>query len=293
VLAEGAIIPNYDKVDVRQEVQRDLAQIKRGGFNMVRTVLWFTQDKIIAPWGQLHAPLNAADAQRILEFGRDVRSAGFEKWLIVTNPGIRNNPACRIKVWGDCYEPSREAANFDFIRAVHELLAPLGTGKFRIEYDLSGELCPSQWLTPLANANIKTYVTDLIRWYSTEVSKTDFHISCGGLASDRTALLLSIFDGAGVKPNEIDIHLYDTDPNVIAKKVLPAAPMARQRHIPLVIGEMQYENPAEVSAIRALAARYGICFSEIIEWPLRGQSMCQINVQPPFSSQLLQSIVPP
>jgi hypothetical protein len=293
VMAQGAIIPNYDRPNVRPEVRADLAQIRQAGFSMIRTVLWFTQDRIIAPWGQLRAPLGEDDARRIKDFGDDIRLAGFKKWLIVTNPGIRNSPLCKIKNWGDCYDPTREATNFSFIRSVHDLLAPLQTAGFHLEYDLSGELCPSRWLPPTADAQIEAYLTHLIQWYSKDVSRSDFHISCGGLSDDRTALLLQVFDKAGVRPNAIDVHFYDTDPSVIERKLVPAAMMARQRGLPLDIGEMQYENLDQASAIHSLASRYNICFSELIEWPLRGHSMCQINVAPPFSSRILQSIAAP
>src|SRR5690242_6072189 len=90
VMAEGAIIPQYDSRDVQERVRRDLAQIKSAGFTMIRTVLWFTQDRIIAPWGQLSAPLSADDARKIKLYGQDIQGAGFRSWLIVFGPGIRN-----------------------------------------------------------------------------------------------------------------------------------------------------------------------------------------------------------
>lgn len=69
VLAEGAIIPQYDNPQVRATVERDLQQIHAAGFGLIRTVLWFTQDRIIAPWGQMPAPLQTSDADKIFQYG--------------------------------------------------------------------------------------------------------------------------------------------------------------------------------------------------------------------------------
>jgi hypothetical protein len=292
VLAEGAIIPNYDNQAVRERVRGQLAAMRVAGVNMIRTVLWYTQDRIIAPWGQLSVPLRSEDAKRLEAFGEDIRVAGFEHWLLAFSPGNRNNPACAIKTWGDCYDASREAASFDFIRSVHEALKPLGGPGFKLEYDLASERCPSRWLPDQANQNITTYLTHLLQWYSKNLSSTDFHVACGGLAEDRMAALLAIYDAAGVKPNAIDIHFYDTDPAKIEPKLVPAARMARERGVPLIIGEMLYENPLQIEAISSIAAQNDICPAQIIEWPLRSKSLCQMNVQPPFSPELLRSKIP-
>lgn len=285
----GAIIPQYDKPEVRDIVRGQLAQMRANGVDIIRTVLWFTQDRIPVEWGQLKAPLSPADAARIKAFGEDIRAAGFRSWLLVTVPGVGNGPICRKQTWGDCFDASRQQTNFGFIRSVHDLLAPLGRPNFKLEYDISGELCPSRYLGPLANKNIASYLTELLRWYSTEVSATDFRISCGGLSDDRMAGLLQIYDAAGVKPNVVDLHFYDTTAAAIAPKLLPAARMARERHVPFVIGELLYEDPDQLAAIASLAKTNNICPSAIIEWPLRGRNMCQFDVSPPYDPRLARS----
>lgn len=289
VMAEGAIIPQYDNPQVRATVQQDLRQIHNSGFGLIRTVLWFTQDRIIAPWGQMPAPLEQTDADKIFQFGADIKAAGFSKWMVVFSPGVKNSPVCKIHQWGDCWDADRTEVNIKFIEDTYQKIKSLASTTFKIEYDLSGEMCPSRYLPSSTNEQIENYVGALIKSFHHMAPEAAIHVSCGGFGDDRAALMLALFKREGIRPNAVDIHFYDTDPSMIEKKLLPAAVLAKQNNLALEIGEMQYENPQQAAVIGKLAKQHKICFSELVQWPRTGFTKCQMNVAPPFSNQVIEN----
>jgi hypothetical protein len=289
VMAEGSIIAQYDAPAVRETVRDDLAQTKSAGFDLIRTVIWFTEDRINVPWGQIKAPLNSLDAQNIAQYGADIKAAGFQRWMVVLGPGVRSSPVCKIRTWGDCWLPQRTDPDIAFVEAVYRDIHSLAGPNFEIEYDLSGELCPSQYLSSSTNQNIDSYLSKLIVSFRKIAPDAPIHVSCGGFSDDRAEKVLMLFKTLGIAPNAIDIHLYDVDAAMIRRKLLPAAELAKEYDIPLEIGEMQYENDRQAKVIGELARQYSINFSELIQWPRTGLTKCQINVNPPFSDRVIES----
>ncbi|MCI0557552.1 MAG: hypothetical protein MN733_03580, partial [Nitrososphaera sp.] len=224
------IVKHYDDQALRQRVQSLLTKMAADGARVMRTIVWFrhAEDAEMAvrpkdPLGLLVATdgkLREKEVSNIVNFVSDAQAAGYRRFFVVVGPQGTSNPKCRKgTVWGGCYNEGFLEHSWSVISQVVTALHTPQLSKIEVIVDLSSENCADSRSKIPVYRNMSNYTQYMLTRYRDKFGDQKFIESCGTGSEDVVFPALSsqenLFRELGVRPASVDVHIYETDQEMI------------------------------------------------------------------------------
>ncbi|WP_422002580.1 hypothetical protein [Reyranella sp.] len=277
----GAFLPRYDQPGVRERVRKDLADMRRSGFQEIRTLVWFGRIREgDGDWFDVADPGRAA--RLIRQYQNDVAAAGFTGSLLGFSPQGTSSPICRRGEWGECFDPLSITASGDFVLAVRDALG--ATPPVPLRLDLGPEYCPPD-KPLLVHKTLQTYVAAIVGRYTRAYPNDRTSISCSirrFVVTGAQAETDRLYAGKG--PSFYLIHAYartDFDTPKEIRRVLAERP---NKDIPFVIGENSYDNREHLQQLLQAFSDAQVPLQAVFFWPLHdAMTTCHMDTAPPYT----------
>jgi hypothetical protein len=276
----------YEDLQIRSTVRRQLDQMRRSGFQAIRTLVWFGKSTEGA--GRSSSNMFAIDAPEVAArnvalFADDVRQAGFSRLYLAFGPQGTSAPACRRQQWGDCFDGGSIAESVNFITRVRQALGPSVASMVYVDLQNEGGL--THFHPDAARSNMARYLSALVGAYLRQFPEDRTTVSVQQRnATERIAAVSHVYEQYRRRPAFLEFHIYDVRPAELnpVTAVLRSLP----QRFPVVVGEFPYGDAA---AVEALESQIGPQLTQessnlpILFWPLRNPSgACGIDTAPPY-----------
>ncbi len=277
----GAFLPRYDQAGVRDRVRFALAEMRKSGFQQIRTLVWFGRIKEgDGDWFDVADPARAA--RLIRQFQEDVAESGFEEAMLGFSPQGTSSPLCRRSEWGECFDPTSIDASVAFVTTVRTALGD--TPPVPLRYDLGPEYCPPD-KPLLLRKTLQTYVAAIVGRYTSAFPQDRTSISCSirrFAVQGAQAEVDRLYAGRG--PSFYLLHAYrrtDFDTPREIKRVLAERP---NKAIPFVIGENNYGNREHLDELLHAFTAAKVPLDAVYFWPLHdAMTTCHMDTAPPYT----------
>lgn len=298
------IIKHYQDPGVRSHVRSMLATMASQGAKIIRTIVWYrhTEDEAMSrrpndPLGLLIASagkLPDKHVNNLFDYVSDAKSMGYTRFIVVLSAQGRSNPKCKRLEWGDCYTDEYLGLTWSVTsQVVRALRNPVLSG-IDVIFDISPEACFPPVPKLLVDKNLEAYSRFMIQNYRDSFGDKKFISSCGVGNVDRAmqglAGQVALYKELKVQPGAIDLHVYDTDAAKVKNLLIKADQLAHELRVPLDIAETYYDHPNIFGTISALLSSNALgTLREILVFPRKNKSACQIGVSPPYSIERVDS----
>ncbi len=292
-LSDYGIIRNYNKPGVRAKVQQQLATMRAGGADDMRTILWFMHDPGTNTWGPVPSAgghLIEPYRTNLINYVTDVRMAGYQRLTLaydVFGPYSPRNVN---------YVRSNITEDWNFMRDTRNLVKQNGPAD--THFDLLNESTNLAGLSSAYWPKLHDYLVQIWQLYSNEFGQADATYSFIG--SDLSSYdqyhwldnLLTVFrDSGSGYPKWFEIHTGYRGAVAATRGLNQAEQILRQAGLnqPLIIGETAYNDPAVTTAIEQYVNNTGRQVLEVNEWPNKVlTSGCNaMSESPPYSMNAL------
>ena len=287
---EGGVLANYHDVSVRERVVAQLRNMRAAGLESLRMLVWHMTDTGHHRWGVVASRggrLSDRDRRNLRTFLEDVRQARFVRVTLAFSPQWSNSPL------RDQWEEGKLEENRSFISDVRTLALQAELPEVR--FDLLNEGGPSAHLPRERFDRLREYDRLLWSWYVDEFGPWDATISSIGATDprdrgDRLGNLVDALRETGrALPTWFDVHLNTTaDGARLGLLAADAALTARGLDLPLVVGEVTYDDPGVASALSEVWSTTGRAVDEVTQWYRRAGSEC--NVPPPYDGDAYERL---
>ncbi|MGH8468115.1 MAG: hypothetical protein ACREVY_03690 [Gammaproteobacteria bacterium] len=293
------IVRHYDDPALRGRVQSLLRKMATDGARAMRTIVWFrhAEDAEMAarpkdPLGLLIATdgkLDSNEVSNIVNYVSDARDLGYRRFFVVVGPQGTSNPKCRKGgVWGACYNERFLQQSWSVISQVVTALHTPQLSKIEVIVDLSSENCADSLSKMPVYRNMTNYTRYMLARYRERFDDHQFIASCG-TGSEKVifptlASQENLFRELGMRPASVDVHIYETDQRIIRQLLITANATARRLGVPLDILETYYDHPNIFRIVSDMkSANQLASLRDILVWPRRVRSACQIDVRAPYA----------
>jgi hypothetical protein len=296
------ILPQYHDATVRATVRAQLRAMHASGFTTLRVLVFhdhttdaYESDSFTSTDGHI-AP---ADADKLRGFVTDVASAGFSTLEIVPSFVSENDLYCRVRAWGDCFDPRRTGENWRFIKETADTVTA-AAGPLALRFDLANEAAPDPRMPPRALRQAKTYLTTIAGKFEAEfgddwlISAARSNNAAATETADRLELLVKDLASAGLHPRYLELHTYSDDGNDLVESLNDMQALAQRIDAGIVLGELRYHSAVQASAIAGwLAKTPDSRLIDVIQWPEYDPSnVCAIDPAPPYTPGLMRDLNP-
>lgn len=289
------IIANFRNADIRAKTQSLLAAMRSAGAEVVRSLIWIVnaEDPSSAALNDQLGMLRARGGKlppdtlsNIVKYVTAVRDAGFKRFYLVIAPRAHAGPKCKVRRWGDCFDPSTLPLTWSEVSQVVNSVKPLDTSNFHVYYDIGLEMCYGSRAVSPSAVQLEQYVRYMLTAWQQSFHNSDSFISCSAATVGRIARvsesvprLVSLYREIGVTPAVIDIHVYSVNPDDIAAKLSIGDSGAQALNVPLTVLETSYDNHPlfdQIGQVRSPPIR------DVVLWPKQAGGTCAFDsVLPP------------
>jgi hypothetical protein len=135
--------------------------------------------------------------------------------------------------------------------------------------------------------NVNAFTRYMVSHYRDKFGDHQFIASCGTGSQERVlgelAAQVSLFRDLGVRPASLDIHMYETDPEVLRNILLSADATARRLGVPLDVLETYYDHVSLFKiASDLMSANQLPSLRDLVVWPRKMTSECSMDVRAPY-----------
>jgi len=297
------VVKHYDDPALRQRVESLLNRMATEGAKAARTIVWFrhANEEVMANRPADHLGMLVAtngklpmeEVTNIVNYVSDAQAAGYSRFFVVVGPQGTSNPKCRKGTeWGGCYNEEFLGRTWSVIEQVATALHSPKLSKIEAIIDLSSENCAEANTNKLVYLNKLNFTRYMITRYRDKFGDHRFIASCGpgtekvifpALTSQE-----SLFRELGVRPASVDIHIYETDPEMTRRFLLTADATARRLGVPLDILETYYDNTDILRLVSDLKSKNLLpSLRDLLVFPKKFGSSCHIDVPAPYDMKLL------
>lgn len=283
-IAGRGFLRRYAEPGIRDAVRRELSALREQGVDAVRHNVWFIGGN--RPPRDVFATGDASPAAAHAgQFAQDLHAAGIGTLLLAFSPVGDAAPACRKGDWGDCFRRDGTDPALAFQSQVAAAAgAAMGPG---LLVDPFNEGVPSLALKPPVREAMLGFLMAGLRSAATLQPTPRLVVSTqANRAQERLGLLEQALDGAGLRPDALDIHIYrgrGQGPDDATLGRFRAWTTGRE--IALVVGELQADVTL-MRRVRAVLTR-GDAHDPAgyFPWPLaKAETGCHVDID---TSQLL------
>ncbi len=287
-IQETGILLSYHEPGVREIVREQLADMRQGGVETLRLILWHMDDIGTNRWGVVPSAggkINEPYRTNLIDFLEDVREARYLRLTVALAPMGHNMPE----------DPRNSDAlleqNWLVIADTRELVKAHGPPDTHI--DLMNEGAPAESMSDEAFQRRHDYLVTVYDRYVDSYGRDDVTISAirpDRLRNDTTGRrlenLIDLMEASGERPPAFfEIHIeYSNEGALYGLELADEILDEREFDQPLIIGETAY-NDSDVAAAIETFQESGPdrVILEVIQWPKRAESDCKdISEGPPY-----------
>ena len=309
--ATDNIVQSYADPKVRAGVKSDITQMVGQGATAMRTILWYylaedqtelRKERNPSRIGMVEAvggKLPDAIVSNLVQLISDAKSAGIRRYIVSMGGQGAQNPKCRqggvSEEWGNCYDPSLFKYSWGVTeQVVKALKSSSSLSGIDVLVDVASESCFDPSLQTLVDRNLKDHASRMIEHYRDQFGDHQFITSCGGGRAERTLRGLEgmeqLYASLRTKPAAVDMHVYDKNSQDVLQMLETADALAKKMGIPLEIGETNIDHPNLFTSIASLRSRGELSsLRDVLVFPRRATSNCQIDVQAPYNIGSIRS----
>jgi hypothetical protein len=286
---DTGILNNYHQDGIRNQVHRQLFQMRKNGVTSLRTVIWHLSEPLSRhQWGPLPSAggtLREPYRSNLIDYVREVRRFGFARLTITFGPRESNNPRSPVGPGGRKYDPAKFEENWRFIQDVRSIVKRYGPRKSR--FDLLSEGAVADFAPRDRIRRVTAYVRKMYTNYVRKFGKQDVTVSVIPARSildggNRLQNLINALNSTSLgQPRWYDVHIGYT-PSEAAYALRNTDAVLRRNRLsqPLVVGETAYNDPRIARVIKRFRRDGGRRIQEVNSWYIRWTKKC--NVSPPY-----------
>lgn len=276
------ILRTYWNEAVKEEVDRQLRQMRRSGVESLRHIVWHMRDVARQNWGvvpsrggRLPQPFRGS----LIAYLTEIRRLGFRRLTVSFSPQWSNSPI------RDNYDPELFEENWAFIEDVRAIV--LEHGPPDVRFDLLNEGAPSDHAPAEQRARMSRYVERIWRRYADAFGVGDATVSIIAPAraldrGHRLENLLEAFAASGAPlPGWFELHLnYHAAGVTWGLRYADSVLTARGLLQPITIGETSYDDASVAEAVRTFLEGTDRPLAEVTQWFRRAGASCEVS--PPY-----------
>jgi hypothetical protein len=234
-IRRGTFLPRYDDPLIRQAVRQDLAEMRRSGFDEIRTLVFFGPGPKPSPdWFDFVKDKQRA-ARLVKQYVQDVVAAGFKRMILQYAMQGGASPSCRRAQWGDCFDKHTIPDTISFIDSLRDALG--NSLPLPMIFEVAPEQCVTEKLPPLLKSTMTTYVQSVLGSYTARYPRDETTISCSIKRFVAARHWIdSMYAAMGRSPSYYQIHAYHQREYSTSREFSSVASILRNTKTPVIIG---------------------------------------------------------
>lgn len=308
------LLSDYQKPGVREQAKTQLASMRGGGIETLRTMIFFAS----YPTQPVTGVINIDDATSranllasVDQYVSDAKAAGFRQLTVSFNPMGPNSPLDYVRAWlvssgqpTPGFDPAYIQTNLELIGQVRAKAKAHESADFKVVLDLLNE---ANTTLISADADARDYLPEFWKRYVDAYGSDDasFAVNFVGADSrrDTAAFVAALKRSERTLPPFFMFHFYD-DPsmgnsyadlsNLSATFERAGVPADRRK---IQIAEAFYEHTKTAADIWNAIRQSGLQIAEVLEWPWRPEdtpsknNACAQHAPQPYRAEAYAGIL--